>query len=277
MPFTLQLSLLLLMIFALYYILMAVIKEYKIKGYLKVIKNEAFPKEYLAILKKIPHYNLLNTDDQKSIQYSIRHFLYIKTFEGRHILITDEIRLSIAFYACLMVLRIPNECYYPLKTIVVYPHALTIDSKKSSGNSRYDSVLQGLSLGGTIFITWNSAKKEIFKSSKHNIIIHEMAHELDFESGVFNGLPPLNHSKYHLFSQVIYKRFKRLHEKVQKGRFIGKYKLLGAYAATNEADFFAVLSELYFERPNHLRDHFPDIYKILNLFYQLNMAESIKE
>ncbi len=277
MPFVVQLFLSLLGIFVLYYILISIITSYQTKAYLRRIKNEAFPTKFLTILEKIPHYKLLNDNDKKSIHYSIRYFLYIKKFKGQHILITDEIRLSIAFYACLMVLRIPGECYYPLRAIVVYPHPLIIDSKSSSSNSRHDFVLQGLSMGITMFITWNSARKEIFKPSRHNVIIHELAHELDFESGAFNGIPPLNSSKYHTFSQVIYQRFERLHEKIEKGRYIGKYKLLGNYAATNESEFFAVMSELYFERPNHLKHNFPDIYRVLNLFYQLDMSESMKQ
>ena len=277
MPFTIQLLLSFLIFLVLYSILINSIKSHQTKLYLKAIKDEPFPKAYLTILEKIPHYKLLNKSDKEAIHYSIRRFLYIKKFKGQHITITDEMRLGIAFYACLMVLRIPDECYYPLRTIVVYPHPLIIDGQNSSGNSRHDFILQGLSLGATMFITWNSAKKEIFKKSKHNVVIHELAHELDFESGAFNGIPPLNSSKYHTFSKVIYKRFELLHKKIEKGRFIGKYKLLGDYAATNEAEFFAVMSELYFERPNHLKHNFPDIYKVLNLFYQLNMAESLKE
>lgn len=276
MPLTLQLSLSLLVLIAVYYLSRAVWMNYQTKAYLANIKNKPFPQKYLSILEKIPHYTHLNEHDKESIHYSIRHFLYIKKFKGQHITITDEIRLSIAFFACLMVLRLPAKCYYPLRTIVVYPHPLVMNAQQQSGNSRHDFILQGLSLGAVMFITWNSAKKEIFKKSKHNVIIHELAHELDFESGAFNGIPPLNSSKYHIFSKVLYKRFRLLHEKIEKDRYIGKYKLLGAYASSHEAEFFAVMSELYFERPKDLKQNFPDIYKALNLFYQLDMAEERK-
>lgn len=276
MPLTLQLFLLFIFLLSSYIILTIMMKNYQTKLYLQAIKNEPFPEPYLEILEKIPHYILLNEMDKQAIQTAIRHFIYIKKFKGQEITITDEIRLSIAFYACLMVLHIPNECYHALKTIVVYPHPLIMKGQHQTGNSRHDFVLEGLNLGNTLFITWNRAKKEILKASRHNVIVHELAHALDFENGAFDGIPPLNSSKYHLFSQVIYKRFKLLHDKIEKGRFIGKYKLLGDYAAVNEAEFFAVLSELYFERPQQLKHTFPDIYEILNLFYQLDMAALVK-
>ena len=103
-----------------------------------------------------------------------------------------------------------------------------------------------------------------------NVMVHEFAHEIDFMDGAIDGVPPMEASRYHEWTLVMYHEYEKLSEKSLKGRNLGKYKLIGNYAATNEAEFFAVVTERFFETPQSLKKHFPDIYKELKQFYRID-------
>ena len=126
-------------------------------------------------------------------------------------------------------------------------------------------------------IAWDDAKKEAYHLRNHNLIIHELAHVLDFEEGMANGVPPLERSKYDAWSRVLYRRFNELNEKVEHNRNLGTYNIIGEYASTNEAEFFAVCSERFFETPKAFKAYFPDIYQELKRFYKLDTQELFKD
>jgi Mlc titration factor MtfA (ptsG expression regulator) len=231
------------------------------------------PESYLAILRQIPHYQRLDREDRSRIEYRIRYFIENKEFIGRQLEITDEIRVTIAFYACLLLLHIPTEnCYDNLKTIIVYPYAVVTEQVRANGGifSKEKMILSGQSANDTVVISWHDAKKEAYHLRSENVVIHEFAHEIDFMDGEVDGVPPLALSKYHEWSQVMYAEFKRLNESLFDRHSEEKYKLLGAYAATNEAEFFAVLTERFFESPRLLAEHFPNLYNELKDFYRID-------
>jgi Mlc titration factor MtfA (ptsG expression regulator) len=91
--------------------------------------------------------------------------------------------------------------------------------------------------------------------------------------GEVDGVPPLERSKYHAWTEVLYRDFKKLSHVLETEKGWGKYKLLGRYAATNEAEFFAVVSERFFESPHSLKHHFPELYAQLKAFYRVDPAE----
>ncbi|MDA3908896.1 MAG: M90 family metallopeptidase, partial [Sulfurimonas sp.] len=186
--------------------------------------------------------------------------------------VTDEMRLVIAFFACMMVVNIDDEVYDELVTILIYPHKMVMqDVHVNNGIYTQERfVLQGQSSGGVIVIAWDDAKKEAYHLRNHNVIIHELAHVLDFEQGMANGVPSLERSKYDAWSRVIYKRFNELHEKVEHNKNLKEYSLIGEYASTNEAEFFAVVSELFFQNPKSLKQHFPDLYNEFSTYYCLD-------
>jgi Mlc titration factor MtfA (ptsG expression regulator) len=248
-------------------------KRKKRKRLLREISQTPFPENYKKILQKIPHYNKLTEADREKIERSILLFIRTKTFIGNKLEITDEIRVTIAFYACLLLLHVNiGNCYDNLKTIIVYPFAMVTEQVRLNGGiySKEEMILSGQSANDTVVISWHDAKKEAYHLRHENVVIHEFAHEIDFMNGEVDGTPPLELSRYHEWSQVVYPEFKRLSEVALKERDWGKYKLLGSYASTNEAEFFAVITERFFESPHSLKHHFPDLYQELKAFYKID-------
>lgn len=238
-----------------------------------MIDSTPFPEAYRRVVQKIPHYGKLSQEDQKKIERSIRLFVSTKEFIGKEMEITDEIRVTIAFYACLLLLHIDAaNCYENLKTIIVYPFAMVTEQVRANGGiySKEEMVLSGQSANDTVVISWHDARKEAYHLRHENVVIHEFAHEIDMMDGEADGVPPLELSRYNEWSQVMYTEFKKLNSVALKNRDWGKYKTIGAYAATNEAEFFAVITERFFESPDSLKHHFPDLYKELKDFYNIN-------
>jgi len=246
------------------------------KNEVEKIKKLPFTEQYEAIVAKTPHYHRLSDEDKLKLQRSIVTFTHTKEFIGVGLSVSDEMKVLIAFYACLLLIRKKSEyCYENLKSIIIYPHSVMIKEVRSYGGiyAKEQFVIQGQSANDTVVITWHEAKKESYHMRHNNVIIHEFAHEIDFMDGEIDGVPPLEHSKYDGWVNILYKEFNALNAVVLKNREWGKYKLLGAYAASNEAEFFAVVTERFFESPAALKKHFPELYEELEDFYQIDTAE----
>ena len=136
-------------------------------------------------------------------------------------------------------------------------------------------LLEGQSSGSTVVLVWSDVKKDAYHLHENNVVIHEFAHELDFLDGIADGTPPMPYSKYHEWAQVLSHDFNHLQEITLNDREWGKYKLIGSYAATNEAEFFAVISERYFEAPEKLKKHFPELFQELEEFYKLYSSKMV--
>ena len=225
------------------------------------------------VLEKLPYYRLLSKTDQKAIASSINLFIHTKIFEGVGIEVTREMRIVTAFYACLLLLRREDlGCYENLTTIIFYPSAVRIDKKEEhSGVVVQEQVwIDGEAADDTLVLIWHDAKKEAYHLRKENVIIHEFAHEIDFMDGRADGMPPLLGSQYGAWSKLLYNVFHRLQTKVEHNREWGAYKLFGSYAASNEAEFFAVATERFFQKPQSFAKHFPKLYKQLRDFYKID-------
>jgi hypothetical protein len=238
------------------------------------LKETPFPKAYESHLEKLPHYPVLDGEKREKLKQRMALFLFDKEFIGIKNEVTDEMRAVIAFYACLITLELPEEAYEELKTVLVYPYRFIADEVQSYGGiyTQEEFVLEGQSTGDVVVISWHEAKREAYHLRHHNVIIHEFAHELDFEGGSADGVPPLDREQYRSWSHTIYGHYDILNDIWQKNRDWGRYALFGDYAATNRAEFFAVASEIFFTNPRRLKHEFPDIYNELARFYRQDPA-----
>lgn len=245
----------------------------------KKLKAMPFPKPYASILQNIHHYKVLSPIHKEKIHLLILIFIDQKEFVGAKMDIDDEIKVIIAFYACLMRLGFePGEKDH-VSTIIVYPEHFIVNDSHTSGGIYHDetSVLEGQSANGTVVISWQDIEQNIAQQQKDNVIIHEFAHELDFGDGFADGTPVLESSHYTSWSEVFSKAFDTLKTDLNHGEMSEKATLLGTYALTNEAEFFAVCSERFFETPNAFKAYFPDIYQELKLFYKLDTQQLFKD
>ena len=252
-----------------------IISGYRQKQKLQRIAAMPFKDEDRKLLSHIKHYQALNSEEKEKIERSILRFTHTKEFVGAQTEVTEEMKVVIAFYACLLLLHIKTEnCYDNLKTIIIYNHPVMIDKVQNNGGifSKEQFLIDGQSANDTVVIIWHDAKREAYHPRKENVIVHEFAHEIDFMDGEIDGVPPMERSKYHEWTNVLYKEFQKLNSVALKNRDWGDYSFIGEYAATNEAEFFAVLSERFFESPGSLKKKFPDIYNELKDFYGIDPA-----
>ncbi len=257
------------------YILVQLFGWYKKRKTLETIAQIPFDPKYRKILEKTPHYRYLNEEDQRKIERSLLRFIHTKEFVGVKMDVTDEMKVIIAFYACLLLLHIDTDnCYDNLNTIILYPSPVVLDNVRNNGGiyTKEDFLIDGQSANDTVVLVWHDARYEAYHLRHDNVIVHEFAHEIDYMDGEVDGVPPLERSKYDSWTKVLLEDFKKLNHVALKNREWGKYKLLGSYAATNEAEFFAVVTERFFESPHSLKRHFPELYKELKDFYKIDPA-----
>ncbi len=257
------------------YLLVQVFGWYKKRKLLETIAQMPFDPKYRKILEKTPHYRYLSEEDKEKIERSILRFIHTKKFVGVKMDVTDEMKVIIAFYACLLLLHIDTDnCYDNLKTIILYPSPVVLDNVRNNGGiyTKEDFLIDGQSANDTVVLVWHDARYEAYHLRHDNVIVHEFAHEIDYMDGEVDGVPPLERSKYDSWTKVLLEDFKKLNNVALKNREWGKYKLLGSYAATNEAEFFAVVTERFFESPHSLKHHFPELYKELKDFYNIDPA-----
>jgi Mlc titration factor MtfA (ptsG expression regulator) len=257
------------------FIFLQLIKYLKYKIWLKKIEKKPPTQEILYILKKIRYYTLLPENLKKIINFKIQIFLNEKQFIGIKLQITNEIKVNIAFYACLLTLYSKYFCYPNLEYIFVYPSTI-LKKEIEEYFANQEILIEGEATSDTVLISWNDAKKEI-KTCERNVIIHEFAHEIDYSDGRIDGLPPIDSEKSKEFAKIMFSEYEKFKEKTIKGRFLGKYHLIDKYAATNRAEFFAVMTEYFFIRPAVLKKHFPDIYKELKSFYKIDTYKILGE
>jgi len=242
---------------------------------IKKILSEPFREEYRKFLQNTVHYNKLPKEDKEKIERSILLFTNTKEFIGAGIEVTDEMKVITAFYACLLLLhKSTSNCYDNLKTIIIYPSAVAFENINAANGiyTKEKFLIDGQSANDTVVLIWHDAKKEAYHLRHDNVIVHEFAHEIDFMDGEIDGVPPIEKSKYDEWTKVLFHDYQKLSNVVAKNRDWGKYKLLGSYAATNEAEFFAVVSERFFEAPQSLKKHFPELYMELKNFYNIDTA-----
>lgn len=242
----------------------------------RLITQQPFQKDWRKILKKrIPYFRHMPVDLQLQLKQHIQIFIAEKKFIGCNgVVITDEIRVTIAAQACLLLLNRETNFYPNLTTILVYPTAFI----KQQLNTNIDGVkfttkntLAGESWQtGKVILSWQDTLDGAeIPDDGHNVVIHEFAHQLDQENGSANGAPYLNKGQsYKTWSSVFNQQFIKLQQQAQHGI----PSLFDYYGATNPAEFFAVASEVFFEQATILQKLYPALYEQLKLFYRVDPA-----
>lgn len=186
---------------------------------------------------------------------------------------TDEIKVTIAAQACMLLLNRESDCYPKLYSIVVYPSTYVTGTHKTYGSHENDtSVRLGESWKhGTVVLAWDSVKRGALNYQDGlNVVMHEFAHQLDQEDGNADGAPILEmHSAYSAWSRT----FSEEYEVLQKRALKGRKSVMDKYGATNPAEFFAVATETFFEKPAQMKKKHPELYHELQGFYKVNPIE----
>ena len=238
--------------------------------------TQPFPDDWVGIIQRnVPFYNRLSPEDQRELQGHIQVFLDEKRFEGcGDLIITDEIRVTIAAYACVLLLHRETDYYPLLVTILVYPHTFVVSRYQEGPAGQLIEETQTL-VGeswrhGNVVLAWDEVQHSAFDlHDGHNVVFHEFAHQLDEEDGSANGAPilPRRHM-YGAWARILGKDYAELVRDTEEGRPSN----LNQYGATNPSEFFAVATEAFFEIPVRLRDQHPELYEELKLYYRQDPA-----
>ena len=222
-----------------------------------------------VIYHEIPLLKILTAKQKRKLEGKINLFLNQIDFLGCNgVEVTDHMRLLIAAQACLLIVNTKGLWYDTLRTVLIYPSAFQSTEIEDDGLivSEYNSVRVGESwYRGPVILSWSDSKTGTYIGNDgHNVVIHEFAHQLDAQTGSTNGMPLLKkgHSSKD-WESVFIQAYNKLIDDIDNEN----ETTLDTYAATNPAEFFAVSVETFFEKPNFLKKHNPNLYNQLATFF----------
>lgn len=239
--------------------------------------RRSFPEEWERVLSnRVPVYRRLPGDLQVKLKKRIAVFMDEKLFEGcGGLTLTDDMRVIIAAYACMLILEEASDYYPSLQSVLVYPSdymgavydvgpggVVTEGFEPRSGESWHP---------GNIVLSWDDVKDGIRNPSDgRNLIYHEFAHQLDYRYGLSAGIDPDGNTELDdEWAQALAEDYRSHLRHVHQGR----QTLLDPYGAENPAEFFAVLTECFLEQPVKLKQEHSTLYRLLCEFFKYDPAK----
>lgn len=222
------------------------------------------------VLRRLQFLAALSATEQDKLKSMVLLFLAEKEFVGAHGLdVTDAMRVSIAAQACLLVLELGIDWYGGWTGVVVYPGDFRVRREEVDETGvvhEWEDELAGEAMPrGPVVLSWDASAND----PSMNVVIHEFAHKLDMLNGEADGFPPLHAGMDRkAWQQALEDAYEGFCDVVERGRDTW----LDPYAAEHPSEFFAVLSEAFFEDPAEARRRYPDFYDQLRLFYRQDPA-----
>ncbi|WP_096608136.1 zinc-dependent peptidase [Calothrix sp. NIES-2100] len=244
------------------------------------IKRRAFPPFWQEIIaNNLPIYHRLTTDERRRLQGHIQVFLVEKQFIGcQGLQVTAEMKLTIAAFACLLLLNEREEYFPKLRSILIYPSTYVVNETVATGDY-FLAEKRVAKLGESwsrdqLILSWAQVQEDTQHwNDGHNVVLHEFAHQLDQEDGKAEGVPILpQKSDYAIWAQVMTAEYQRLCHDVENGF----HAVIDSYGATHPAEFFAVATETFFEKPLELLQQHPALYELLQRYYQVNPRQWVE-
>ncbi len=240
------------------------------------LRQKPTPWTWAAILeRRVPLVSDLSPAERRRLEQKMQIFLSEKNFEGcRGLPITEEIRVTVAANACLLALGLHGENYEGLESVVVYPGSFTVHTHRTDSAgviTEEDEVRAGEAWEvGTIVLAWDEILEDAEDpGAGYNLVLHEFAHWLDLRSGGFDGAPDLGEkSRYRSWRLVLQREYQALQHAADQGHST----LIDPYATTNPSEFFAVVTECFFDIPVDLSESHPSLYGELRKFYRQDPA-----
>jgi len=238
------------------------------------LRERLFPKHWLTIVESnLAIYNALSDSQQKQLQGYIQVFLKEKQFIGcLGLQITEEMKVTIAAMACLLLFG-DHKTYFPnLRSILIYPNAYivteTVMSDRYVVEERRVARLGESWTKDQLILSWDQVRQDLLNwHDGHNVVLHEFAHQLDQEDGIAEGVPILPRAlDYAVWAKIMTAEYLQLCDRVEKS----KKTVIDSYGATNPAEFFAVATEAFFEKPIQLNQKHQDLYELLQRYYRLD-------
>lgn len=214
----------------------------------------------------LPFIEVLTVDEKYALKSLSEHFLAEKEFTAANgLTLTDEICVSIAAQGCLPILKLGLKAYRDWIGIIVYPDEFVVPRQIEDDAGiihEYSDVLSGEAwAGGPLIISWHDVQ---MAGDGYNVVIHEFAHKLDMLNGDADGMPVLHsgldESEWLATFGDAYDNFCRRVDQDEE-------TIIDPYASESPAEFFAVLTECFFEIPDVVADEYPTLYALLQRYY----------
>lgn len=238
----------------------------------RILKQHAIPHEvFNTAIVTLPILRGLVPSELSRLRESASLFIHDKTFSAAGgASIDDMIQLTIALQACLLTLNLSADSYHGWNEIILYPDEFLHprDEMDAAGVvHRSRDILAGEAWsGGPLVLSITSVMKSGQRDG-HNVVLHEFAHKLDMLNGDANGFPPLHRG---MDAAGWARDFSAAYADLTTRVNAGQDTAIDPYATTNPAEFFAVLTEVFFETPHLLDKAYPQIYRQLQQFYRQN-------
>ena len=243
------------------------------------ILDTPFPESWDQVIREnVLHVRHLTPGHQDKLRRLVRIFVAEKNWEGcGGLILTDEIKVTIAAQACLLVVGMDEDWLFEhVLSILVYATGYVAPTSHASGTGMVIDAGQPR-LGeawwqGPVILSWtDSLAGGRRESPGRNLVLHEFAHQLDMMNGrICDGTPPLKTREQHeRWVSVLGPLFDQLVDDCRNGR----RGLMDCYGAKNPAEFFAVITEKFFEHPVALWHQQEDAYLVLRDFYGLDPAK----
>jgi Mlc titration factor MtfA (ptsG expression regulator) len=224
-----------------------------------------------ALRANVLDYDRLSDAERAKLRDDARIFIAEKRWEGlAGLRVTDEIQVTIAGNACLLVLGLDIDYFNRVPAILVYPSLYTVPPSLVERGEGGEARLGEAHYGGPVVLSWADIRKDLREAAGgRNLIFHEFAHHLDFLDWAIDGVPPLEtREQLRRWRDITQAEYERLVDATREGRAT----LLDHYGASNRAEFFAVATECFFRRPAEMRRRHPGMYSILRQFYRQDPA-----
>jgi len=243
-----------------------------------------FPPAWRALLdERVAHWCFLDDAERGRLEGLIKGFLVDKEFEGaRGMKVAEDVKVTIAAQACLLVLGLEDGGYYyrDVHSIIVYPSTVVRRGPQASAVLAGAMTEQPVALAGEarlhgpVVIVWDQALAQArYPGRGHNVVYHEFAHKIDMADGSADGSPAQRDAAA---SRRLKEVLAREYTARLQASLEGRPALLDAYGATNEVEFFAVVTEAFFDLPMSLQQQHPELYAVLAGFYRQDPAGRVR-
>ncbi len=230
--------------------------------------------QWAAAEANLPLLDHLSDEERQSLRQLSAAFIAQKQWSaGGGLLLMPEIQLQIALQACVLVLHLGLERYGDWLGVIVYPGDFLIPRAVTDEmgivHEYQDAVLGEAWAGGPVLISWFDVPEE---AGGANSVIHEFAHKLDMTNGAADGVPELPAATRRAWQAAFQPAYEDFCRRVRIAELSGRETPLDPYAAEHPAEFFAVMSEAFFETPALLREEYPAVYEQLRGYYRQDTA-----
>jgi MtfA peptidase len=242
----------------------------------RMLATAAIPEPlWREALDALPFLAIYTEDELSRLRERVVVFLSEKSIVGAAgFVVTPLMRVLIAMQACAPALWLDADCYDGWENVVVYPDEFIIAREfedEAGVVHRHREQLAGESMpGGPVVLSWSDVEAGAdWNIAGMNLVIHEFAHKLDMRNGEANGCPPLSAEiRPHDWQEAMNVAYEHFRARVESGEDTA----IDSYAAESPAEFFAVLSEVFFAEPRLLLHEYAGVYDLMRRFYRQDPA-----